>query len=297
MYYSLKNLRADIEATFDIEGLTEVYQETALFKMKQVRGSVLKTREFLNGVAEIYHHAKLAYFKKLNILLLGKKHDQVLADLAFVKRNGRNVYVLISSSQALYGDLIIKLYQKFKSDVLALSSNCDVIIIGSIGKILAEGDKLEEKIGLRVEYFNLDDEKLDWSKIVEILKNLAKYQKIIIYHPQFASVLHQVISTIDISGGASLAAVNAATEDYLFEPSEKAILQFFESEIIGSLFYQAIFEAQLSRFAARMVAMDAASQNSKQELERLEKESAKLQRAIINKKQLDRQAGRSLWQI
>ena len=48
---SLKELREDQEAISSVKIITSVYQETASFRMKQLRDRVGKTREFLDGVS------------------------------------------------------------------------------------------------------------------------------------------------------------------------------------------------------------------------------------------------------
>lgn len=296
MYFSLKNLKLDISSISDIQTLTEIYQETALYKMNKVRGSVLKSRRFLQGVSEIYNHAKNSYLNKKTFEQQKKSEKEWLKSLQFIKRNGKTVYALISSNQSLYGDLIIKIYNIFRNDILKLSGSFEIAIIGTVGKVLSQNDKLETKLGKKILYFDLDDEKIDQKKMFPIVKNLEKFQQIIIYFPQFETILHQKVFKSDVSGGLGLKGQTAA-KAYLFEPSPEAIMNFFESEVIASLFYQSVYEAQLSRFAARAVSMDQANQNSQDLIENLEKELLKLKKIVANKKQLDRISGQSLWQI
>ncbi|MCH7541591.1 hypothetical protein IH981_02305, partial [Patescibacteria group bacterium] len=62
---STKELKADLQAIGAIKIITSVYQEIASIRMNQLRDRVVKTREFLDGVAAVYNHAKTAYVVSL----------------------------------------------------------------------------------------------------------------------------------------------------------------------------------------------------------------------------------------
>src|SRR5690606_25386008 len=51
--------------------------------------------------------------------------------------------------------------------------------------------------------------------------------------------------------------------DALFEPSMEEVLNFFETTILKTIMKQKVHESMLSRYAARMVAMDVATENAK----------------------------------
>jgi F0F1-type ATP synthase gamma subunit len=110
------------------------------------------------------------------------------------------------------------------------------------------------------------------------------------------SVLNQISAKTDITGGINLGQkVQKSAKRYLFEPTPEKVLEFFEAEIIGALFNQTILEHQLARFAARMVAMDQATENANEELKKITRNLRQLRRRILNRKQLEIFAGYSLW--
>jgi len=74
---------------------------------------------------------------------------------------------------------------------------------------------------------------------------------------------------------------------YLFEPSPEAVLEFFESEIIISLFNQCLLEHQLARYASRTIAMYRARENAKDLRKKLETIKNKLVREKSNKEQIE----------
>jgi len=199
------------------------------------------------------------------------------------------VLVFISANQNLYGDLVFKVFQNFVSDVKKTQS--DALVVGSVGKDLVE----RENLNSRVEYFDLADYKPDLAKIQEITEIINKYEKITVYYGEFMSLLSQVPIKTDISGGVTLTSGSASVKDFIFEPSPKAVLEFFETQIIANLFHQKVYEAQLARFAARLISMNQASEKATLKLNKLNEDYLKFQKYLRNKKQLATFSGRVLW--
>jgi len=73
------------------------------------------------------------------------------------------------------------------------------------------------------------------------------------------------------------------------------VLEFFETEIVGNLFNQAILEHSLAKNTARMIAMYQATENIKQSKKELEKNKRKLEWQASDKKQIEIFSGFKLW--
>ncbi len=284
--HTKKQLSQEIESVGTIESLADIYQEISAISILQVRNSVARTRTFLTGVAQVYQHSKLAYIKKAQVFLTRKKD---ISNLSFIRRNGRNVLVFISANQSLYGDLIFKVSRQFLKDIKRTRG--DAVVIGGLGKALVE----RENLATRIEYFNLDDYKPEGDIIQEITAFISKYEKITVYYGEFQSVLNQIPTRSDVSGGATLESPVGAVKDYIFEPSPEAVLAFFETQIIANLFHQKVYEAQLARFAARLLLMNLAADKANRELKKLNEEFLRFKKYLRNKKQLSTESGRLLW--
>ena len=166
-------------------------------------------------------------------------------------------------------------------------------IIGRTGKYLAENSGF----GQKMYYFELNDIKLEEEKIKKILEFIKDYKKIIVFHGKYEKVLLQkpVISEISEEmpveedlinkGFLNKASINA--ERYIFEPSPEEILEFFEEEIVATLFNQTVLEHQLSRYASRVMAMHHATENAKKMKQKLLINENKIKRQSLNKKQIE----------
>jgi len=286
---SSKYLKEDLQAVGAIKSITSVYQEIASFRMNQLRSRVAATREFLEGISAVYNHAKTAYISAVR-RQTPKQREKMWKSLSFVRRNGKKVSVFLSANEHLYGTLILDVWGHYINDITR--DRADAVVVGSIGQYLLGNEQLDVETAV----FNLDDDKPTTEQIKKIIDYLSKYEEVVIYHGQMETVLHQVPTKSEISGGVSFDKRPARlARKYLFEPSPEQILAFFETEIISALFNQTILEHQLARFAARMVAMDQATENANEQTKKIKKEIRNLQRRVMNRKQLEVFAGFGIW--
>lgn len=282
-----QDLEQEIKGISTIKSVTDIYQQISAISILQVKNSVAKTRAFLAGVSLVYGHAKQSYIKQSQKLTSRKKE---VGSLDFIRRNKKEVLIFVSSNQTLYGDLISKVFKEFIRDVK--EKRVDSVVIGKVGRVLIE----KENIGSRVEFFDLADYKPEWTKIQDITDFINKYEKITVYYGEFLSILNQIPTKSNISGGNSLGNPVKVVKDYIFEPTLKQIMEFFETQVIANLFHQKIYEAQLARFASRLLIMNDASNNANQQLENLKDDFLRIKKFNKNKKQLSTFSGRVLWE-
>jgi F-type H+-transporting ATPase subunit gamma len=270
---TLQEIKKNLETISALKDITGTYQEIANLRMKQIRELVLKNRKFFQELLSTYQKIKSAYFLSLKRKRGGK--------IFFRQAKKEKILVFLSSNQFFYGPLILNIWKKVKK---YLSQNKgDLAIIGRTGKYLAE----REGFGLRIFYFELNDLKPEKEKLEEIIAFIKNYKKILVFHGKYAGVLNQDVVINDLSGEIIPGEKDLKGEDYIFEPSPEAVLEFFETEMIASLFNQTLMEHQLARYASRVIAMYQASENAK----KLEKKfliiKNKLIRQKLNKKQIE----------
>lgn len=273
---SLEEIENKKDVVSSLKGIAYVYQQQALDKMDALRQEVLATRRFLGGVADIYSHAKEAYLSSLG------GGEKEFRKASFIQRNGRQVVVFLSANERFYGTIILDLWQEVRE--WAKHHDCDLVVVGEIGKRLARSDDSIEGVN----FFEMDDKDPSLKQISAVLDFISKYEQILVYHGAFETVFTQSTKREDISGGVTLKeASEVGAEKYLFEPSPEDILRFFESEIIQALFKQTVLEHQLGRSASRLMAMSRANERSENKLVDLKQKEKKLERRARNKKQLE----------
>jgi F-type H+-transporting ATPase subunit gamma len=285
---TLKKIKEDLETVNLISTITSVYCEIAKMRMNQIRSWVLKNREFLQEIAKIYQKTKLAYFsflKKGKILKEGKDLEKI----TFLKKIPKTAIIFLSANQPFYGKLIYEIWSVL-SDFLE-AKGVELIVVGKIGRDLI----LRFNPSKKFSFFELDDDRPKKEEIEKIVEFAKKFQRVIVFHGKFESPIRQSVTVSEISGiFPTLERIEKAKE-YLFEPSPEEIFEFFETEIFARLFHQTIFEHQLAKFAARVIAMYEATEKSKKEKEKLQMKKIKIQKDIMNKKQINLFLGYSLW--
>lgn len=276
-----KDLKEEIGQVSSLGQLVEVYGEIASFRMKKIRDFVLKNRDFLNSINDIFRDALSSYSRKLARLVAEGKLKKG-GKVTFLAHNGKTVAVFISANTGFYGEIVQATYRKFLEETR--DKDVEITIIGKLGRSLFIGSQPKTPYT----YFELKDYGVDRRRMVEVVRHLVQYQKIVVYYGKYNTVITQTPSRFSISAGTDVGKDDDRKQTiYLFEPSVEKILMFFETEIFASLFDQSIRESQLAKFASRILAMDKADQNIESKLKELKLERLKLSHKLRARKQLN----------
>ena len=254
--------------------------------MQKVRGAVLQSRQFLEGLLLVFAKVKSAYVNEAGVNASSRT------------RNGRTVAVFISANSRLYGDIVDRTFQKFSDYVKG--NKPDVVILGKLGLSMME-DNLP---GVLYNYYRFYlTTRLDLESFGLIMRYLLQFEKILVFYGEFRTILTQEPVVTSVSGDVIEAReeiiVNKSGKKmirrFIFEPSVTEIARIFEGEILASLFEQTLHESQLSKYASRMLALDKSVENIDKRLGKVKEEGVKLRHKTMNKKQLSRISGFTLW--
>lgn len=284
-----KEVNSEIDYLGALREILESYEEIAASKMGRIRSSVLKSRDFLLDINTIFQQVKSSYKDKISLLMKGKKIRDP-KELTFLNRNGKTLYVLVSANTRLYGEVVRRTYSVCVEN-LKREKIKDIMIIGKLGYELFAA----EKIDATVSYFDFPDDRIDNEKLKKIIEHITQYQKVLVFYEQFNNVISQTPIITNISGDPLFDDKTKTIIKYLFEPSLEKIMAFFEKEIVASIFTQTILESELAKFAARMVALDASSENTKTRLKQVLLQKERLRHQKTNKEQAEKFSYISLW--
>ncbi|OGH22091.1 MAG: hypothetical protein A3F31_00095 [Candidatus Levybacteria bacterium RIFCSPHIGHO2_12_FULL_38_12] len=290
-----RELQSEIDQLGSLKDIVVAYEEIAASYMRRIRNNVVQKRDFLQGLITIFQQVKGSYKKEVEELMQlktkNKKPSPVIANEVkqSQRKNGKTVLVLISANTGLYGSIVKQTYQLFLEE--AKKETSDIVIIGRLGNSLFKN----EKVKTAVQYFDFPDNTVDPEALQKIVEYLLVYDKIIAYYGQFQNVVSQKAVATGISGDVPEQDENQPVVKYLFEPSLETILNFFENEIIASIFEQTVSESQLAKFASRMITLDSASENIQTNIKRTSFLQQKLKHRLLNTKQLNTLSGMSLW--
>lgn len=281
MYTDKKQLDADVTELSLMQQMANVYGEVALARMAMVRAGVLQSRAYLQELTKVFAHVQSAYLNKL-------KQTATTVDkrkkLTVLSHNGLTVSVLISANTRLYGDLVRRTYDKFMEEFR--EGKAEATIIGKIGLSWFKEDMGKNQL---YTYFDYPDEQMDQAALKEISKHLVQYEEIHVFYGEYKNVVVQEPRRLVMSASRPMSGQeeNSPPQSYFFEPSLEAVMGYFEEEIFGTLLDQAMREAQLSKYASRLTAMDRADQEIDKFIVKLKRERLGLGHLEINRKMIN----------
>ncbi len=286
----LKYIKKEIPTLQSLHTVAQVYQETSIVKIQEVRAGVLTTRDYLSGLSHIYSELKAS--QSAQIAKLAKSSHKT--DLKSTKLQ-KTLFVLLSANAKLYGEIVKDVYELFieavKKDPIA-----DVMIIGRLGERLFKEDGMTRQHV----FIEIPDSNLQPQDLEPIIFNIVKYEHVVVFHGKFFNLMTQRASRANITGEEVLSEGDATekgqvTKQFLFEPDLEKLMRFFETQIFVTMFRQTVHESELARYASRVNAMEESLQFIKKRQKELNGAKQRLNRSLQQKKQLERLSGMRLW--
>lgn len=244
---NIRKLIEHSEQVRDLGLISGALGEGAAAKLKKTRDKVKRSIRFFNEVHSIYGFLKnIAEQKHINISK---------------PRNGKTISVLLTSNERFNGGLDTELVEYFSKSTSKFPS--DMLVIGSVGDDLLSG--IQGIKNYKSMQFESDSPKTE--EFLALNSILSEYSRILFFHLKFVTVVNQIPTTSDISPVIYLEKEQHQTSgikvDYIVEPEIEKMLIFFENQIMSLLVHSIFLESEISRTAARMIAMDRAEDNAK----------------------------------
>lgn len=287
----------ELEALNSLKELAESYEEIAVVRMQKIKESVLKTRDFLAHLSDVFVDLKSSYSREVKDLMARiKKGDKTL--MRNLQKINKTLMVYLSSNGRLYGSVTQKTFKLLVADLKKTSENeTDMVIIGNAGREMFEGSSVGKR---PFEYFDLPDSDFKVDHVKKLMKKFLQYERVHVYYGKFGNVIRQAAIETSITGEDifETETVSQVPRDdrFIFEPTLEKIFHFFETQIMANLFAQTILENQLARHASRVNAMEEALINIEEEGKRLNQQRTRLKHLLQNKKQLETMSGVILWE-
>lgn len=286
----IKYINKEIPVLESLCTIAQVYQETSIVKIQEVRFGVVRTRDYLAGLSRIYSELKVARSVELRQLA----ETKIMSSTASGKIQ-KTLIVLLSANTKLYGAIVQDVYRLF-IDSLKNEPNADIMIVGRLG------ERLFKETGMDRQhlFFEVPDTNLQTQDLEPIIFHIVKYEKVIVFHGKFYNLMTQRAIRANITGetldeGKSVP-VDQGKKRFLFEPNLEKLIEFFETQIFATLFRQTVHESELARYASRVNAMEESLQFIKRRQKNLIDKKRRFVRLRQQKKQLERLSGMSLWQ-
>jgi F0F1-type ATP synthase gamma subunit len=306
---NLIDTKNQLELTDSVASTVRTLEEVSVLRMQKVRGSVLETRGYLDGLLDVFKQIRDMHEREVTRILQKKTwwpdsiFNRFTPSTLSPKSNGKTLLILISPSQRLSGELIHRVFNEFAETVKKAKPETEIAIVGSVGK-----DLFVQKFGPTKKFTFVDwrENHSDASQLNSLLANLAEYEHLLVFTAEFQTLIQQTPRQLNLSGDQTLVTDTIATstipkpnqdslKSYLCEPSLDELVAFFQNQVIAALFKQSLDESKLAHLGSRITALELATQTINDESKRLSRQVRRVKRQHLQSKQLQRLSGMGVW--
>lgn len=269
-----KEINNLIEEAKSLKEITQAFTQISSSKLKRIRAGVERNREFFQDLSGIYG--------LINIIAKRRK-------IPSPPKNGKILSILLTSNERFYGKITSELIEFFLVQISKV--RCDKMVVGR------SGVETIKSLNYALSYTPLIL-KSDFPDSVEFLalsKVVNDYSKVLVFHPQFQSVMTQIPIIADITKselevhtqtGQSEELI-AQYNTFIVEPEIKVMVEFFDNQIKILLLEATFLEAELARTASRLISMDSAQNEAEKYLSSQQLLLLNAQRSIQNARILE----------
>tara|TARA_B100001094_G_scaffold37286_1_gene31548 strand:- start:11105 stop:11959 length:855 start_codon:yes stop_codon:yes gene_type:complete len=272
---NLKEIRIRISSVSSTMQITSAMKMVSAAKLKKAQDAITAMRPYSNKLSELMKGFS------------GSSEDKSFSE----NRNIKNVLVIaISSNRGLCGAFnanIFKEVNNLKSKKEFKDAKIDFLTIGK--KINDSLSKTEKIVQNDSDLF--DDLKYEnVSLIVEKLMSLfvdQQYDHIEIVYNSFKNAATQIIKSEQFLPIPESQSNSAANMDYIFEPSQQAIVSTLIPKSLKMQLFKAVRDSFASEHGARMTAMHKATDNASELRDELKLTYNKARQASITNEILE----------
>ena len=285
---NLKEVRNRIASVNTTSQITKAMKLVSASKLKRAQDRIVQMRP---------------YSEKLNYIL-GNIMDALQGEdvgiAVNVKREPKNILVvLITSDKGLCGGFnsnLIKAATRLVNETYAAQRKAGNVSMLFVGKKGYDVFKRAKDIKLITEYQSLMNG-VTFEKSQEVSTKItadflaAKYDVVELVYAKFINAATQQFMTerfLPVEKQEEKGAVASKIKnDYIFQPDKQTLLEELAPKILNTQFFKALLDTNASEHGARMVAMDAATNNASELIRALKIQYNRERQAAITKEILE----------
>jgi len=280
---SLDDLKKRIASVKSTQKITKAMKMVAAAKLRRAQESAEKGRPYSEKMNNVILNLSNGISDKENApkLLSGTGNDKVY------------LCVVMTSDRGLCGGFNSNIIKKAKSyflKILDQGKELKIITVGSKGNDQLKrvyGDKIIENISFKesknANYFDADKV----GKMIIEKFEAREFDICTIFYNQFKNVITQIPQAQQIIPLNNEENENSSDESYEFEPDEDEILSNLLPKNISTQIFKAMLENSASEQGSRMSAMDNATRNAGEMVDKLTIEYNRSRQAAITKELIE----------
>ncbi|MDP3960765.1 MAG: F0F1 ATP synthase subunit gamma [Pseudorhodobacter sp.] len=279
---SLKDLKNRIASVKNTRKITKAMQMVSAAKLRRAQDAAVAARPYAERMSAVM--AGLA-------ASVGKS-DTAPRLLAGTGSDKTHLLVVMTSERGLCGGFnstIVRLARVRINELLAAGKTVKILTVGKKGR-----EQLRREYGRHfVGHVDLTEVKrVGYDNAQAIARDLAKrfeaeeFDTATLFYNRFQSVISQIPTALQVIPAQFEASAQAAT-GYDYEPSEEAILADLLPRSLATQVFTALLENGASEQGARMSAMDSATRNAGEMIDKLTIQYNRSRQAAITKELIE----------
>ena len=272
---NLKDIRNRIKSVKSIQKVTKAMKMVAAAKMRRAQEHMEEARPYAQRLTEVIQH-------------LLPDVDREILDLLDVRSVNRVAYVVVTSDRGLAGSFNTNILKKAQKEIDTIGkNNADIFCIGKKAR-----DYYKQR-----EYTIIDSHTDFWNELyygdaIRIGKGIISHftekrvDEIHVVYNEFMNVANQYVESekllpLEFEGEESVQL------DRLYEPDKNELVKSLIPRHLNIQVWKYLLESFASEQAARMVAMENATENAEEMIKDLTMEFNKARQASITKEILE----------
>ncbi|MBZ0113106.1 MAG: ATP synthase F1 subunit gamma [Thermoanaerobaculia bacterium] len=266
---NLIDIRRRIRSVKNTQQITKAMKMVAAAKLRRAQDQILSTRPYALEIRRVIGN-------------VASRGEDIQHPLLEVREEGRDLLIVVSGDKGLAGSFNANVLRR-SSERLGESEGTDLLLLGKKGADFFR----RRELPTRASYSSLfsgvkyEDAKAIAKDIVEAFSR-REYRAVKVVYNQFKSMLTQELTeeqllpiqpTQEIDDGGARA--------YQFEPAPSVVLGELLPRYVTFQIYRILLESQAAEHAARMGAMDAATKNASEMIEKLTLQYNRARQAAI----------------
>ena len=281
---SLDDLRKRIKSVKSTQKITKAMKMVAAAKLRKAQENAEKGRPYSEKMNNIILNLSNSITEKENApkLLVGTGNEKV------------HLCIVLTADRGLCGGFntnIVKKAKSFFEKIKSEGKNLKIITVGSKGYDQIKrvyGNQIIEKISFKdSKAANYLDAEIVGKKIIQLFEK-NEFDICTIFYNQFKNVITQIPQEQQIIPLKSNEIKKNSVEDnYEFEPEEDEILSNLLPKNISTQIFKAMLENSASEQGSRMSAMDSATRNAGELVDKLTINYNRSRQAAITKELIE----------
>jgi len=269
---SLRDLRRRVKSIGNMQKITKAMKAVSAAKMRRAQDAVLAARPYSKRIRGVLGRVAAA-------------SGAVKHPLLAVREPKRIAYIVITADRGLCGGFNGNVLRRVMQELRNVSAEVSMITVGRKGRdfFRRRGYAIDGQfigLGEDIKYHTAKE----ISSLVIDKYSAAEYDEVYLLYSQFVNVMVQKPVLMKLLPAEPPADEGSDRKvNYIFEPSSEAVLAELLPKYLENAIYQGLLESKAGEHSARMTAMDNATKNASDMIDKLTLSMNRARQAAITR--------------